>query len=109
MKSRWDVWIADVRYEDKPRQSKCRPVVILDSQTTFTLSLKGTSQDPREDYTGEYVLKYWREAGLEKETVIRCSMPIQLNESDFRFRIGRLCPVDIYNIKMILKDMPWYL
>ena len=107
MKYRWDVWIATVRYEDIPQISKIRPVVILDSNAIFTLSLKGTSHESREGYPGEYRLKYWKEAGLEKETVIRCSQPIQLHERDFKRRIGTLHPADIFNIKMILKDMPW--
>lgn len=108
MKSRWDVWIATVKYEDNPNLSKIRPVVILDSRAMFTLSLKGTSQEPREKCFGEYVLKYWKEAGLKKQTVIRCSQPIQLRDGDFKFRIGTLDPVDIFNIKMILKDMSWF-
>lgn len=108
MKTRWDVWLADVSHEENPEISEPRPVVILDSGGYFTFSLKGTSHEPRDNFTGEYKLMYWKEAGLKKETVIRCSKLLKLNDSDFRFKIGVLHPVDIINIQDILPDMPWF-
>ena len=50
---KWDIYIADVPFEDLP-ETKLRPVVVLEDSVILIDCLKMTSQAPR---PGEYVLK----------------------------------------------------
>lgn len=91
----WDVYIANVPFEDLP-QSKPRPVVILADSVLVVDCLKMTSQPPRR---GEYALQKWREAGLLKPTTVRISKRLLLNHSALLKRIGALHPIDIFEIQ----------
>ena len=52
----WEVWWAEVYFEDHPEEAKRRPVLVLENQTCIVLSLKITSHPPRMDsFMGEYV------------------------------------------------------
>lgn len=93
--TRWDVYIADVPFEDLPR-SKVRPVIILEDEVVLIDCLKMTSHPPRD---GEYALQKWQEAGLHKPTTVRISKRLVLPPDAFRKRIGALQPVDIIEIQ----------
>lgn len=95
---KWDVYIADVPFEDLP-QAKARPVIILSDFVVFVDCLKMTSQPPRR---GEYVLKKWKEAALDKQTTVRISKRLSLPPSAFRKRLGALHPIDIIEIQKLL-------
>ena len=60
---RWDIWWADIPYEDNPEMSKVRPVVVADKGTYFYLTFKMTSHAPRPDFEGEYSVQYWKKQG----------------------------------------------
>lgn len=91
----WDVYIADVPFEDLP-QSKLRPVIILVDSVLVVDCLKMTSKPPR---PREYALQKWREAGLLKPTTVRISKRLLLNRNSLRKRIGALHPIDILEIQ----------
>lgn len=93
--TRWDIYFANVPFEDVP-QSKPRPVIILDDSVVIIDCLKMTSQPPR---PGEYVLQYWKEAGLKKPTTVRLSKRLALQPSAFIRRLGSLHPIDIIEIQ----------
>ena len=92
---KWDVYMADVPFEDLP-ESKVRPVVVLDEETKSVDCLKMTSHPPR---AGEYALQYWKEAGLLKQTTVRLSKRLELPSEAFRKHIWTLHPVDIVEIE----------
>jgi hypothetical protein len=92
---KWDIYFANVPFEDIP-QAKPRPVIVLEDSTVVVDCLKMTSQPPRQ---GEYVLQYWKEAGLMKPTVVRISKRLRLSPSDFIKRFGTLHPIDIIEIQ----------
>lgn len=92
---KWDIYMADVPFEDLP-QSKPRPVIILEDSVVVIDCLKMTSQSPR---YGEYTLQKWREAGLLKPTTVRISKRLVLEPGLFRKRIGSLHPIDIIEIQ----------
>ncbi len=79
----WEVWWADVAFEDAPHIRKRRPVVVLDHQNAIVLSLKVTSHTPRSQFAGEYALAYWQEAGLSKPSTVRITKLLRLRETDF--------------------------
>lgn len=94
--TKWDVYIADVPFEDI-MESKVRPVVIVDDSIVATIDcIKLTSHPPR---SGEYALKYWKEAGLHKPTTVRLSKVLSLSPTNLKTRIGSLHIVDILEIE----------
>lgn len=103
---KWDVWEADVPFEEG-KGSKKRPVVILEDKELIVLSLKMTSHKPRYDsLEGEYELKKWQQAGLIKPTVVQCSKLLKLEKSLITDKyFGRLAATDIIGLKQILKYM----
>lgn len=99
---RWDIYLANVRFEDAPNQSKIRPVIVIDNNTVVSVTInciKMTSQPPR---NGEYVLKDWSAAGLKKQTTVRISKVLKLNKADFIKQIGVVQPIDIVEIQKLL-------
>ena len=98
---KWDVCIANVKYEDMP-VSKVRPVLVLGNQSATVLGLKMTSQQPRQ---GEYVLVQWSKAGLKKPTTVRVSKQLCIQEQDIRAKIGHLTPVDIAGVQKAINDL----
>lgn len=104
--NRWEIWKANVRFEEK-NGSKPRPVLILDEKRMIVVALKMTSHGPRyKKLEGEYEVFRWKEAGLEKPTVIQCSKLLQLQHSDMiDFQYGKLTAVDIVGLQAILKYM----
>lgn len=98
----WDIWLARVGYEDSQAE-KIRPVLILDdSCTAVIVSLKMTSQPPREGVWGEYRMEHWLDSGLKKPTVIRCSKVLYLGPEAFVHKIGILHPADLRKVWEIL-------
>lgn len=87
-----DVVIADVYLEDKPDVSKPRPVVVLevDDDLLVVVGLKVTSHPPRPWVAGEVVLQDWKEEGLMKPSVARCSKKVALTLPDIKLRCGSL-------------------
>lgn len=104
--NRWDIWEADVPFEEI-NQSKKRPVVILSEREALVLSLKMTSHEPRyKKLEGEYELMKWAEAGLLKPTVVQCSKVLRLNKGALtNKKYGRLAATDIIGLTQLLKYM----
>ena len=103
---RWDIWEANVRFEEKSR-SKRRPVLVLSEKEYVVFSLKMTSHEPRyKKLEGEYEIMKWSEAGLLKPTVIQCSKLLELSETDFTDKkYGRLTATDIIGLQAMLRYM----
>lgn len=100
--NKWDVWLAAVKFEDKPDVIKERPVIIYDKHKAFLLSFKVTGQMPRKNFAGEYVLQEWKEAGLDTVSVVRTEQQLKLVPQDFRKKLGHLRTRDIMALKVIM-------
>ncbi len=100
--SKWEVWFAKVAFDDDPTKIKERPVLVMDDRNCYILSFKITSHAPRLNFSGEYSLVKWSEAGLLKPSTVRTLKRLKLIETDFVHKIGRLHPVDILGIMNIL-------
>lgn len=98
----WEIWYAKVKFDDDPSIVKNRPVVILEDKKAYLLSLKVTSAPPRNNYYGEYQLIKWQESGLKKPSTVRISKKLKLYDNDMCYKIGRLHPVDIMKIRILL-------
>ncbi|MCL2226264.1 MAG: hypothetical protein FWB97_01350 [Oscillospiraceae bacterium] len=88
---KWELWLAKVKYEDDPNTVKIRPVLIVAPQEVLVIAFKMTGTERIQDYK----VKDWQGAGLDKETFIRVSLRLALQEHDLSSKIGMLQPNDI--------------
>ena len=102
MANKWEIWLANVKFDDDPNSVKRRPVLVLDHNVAYILSVKITSHAPRPNFKGEYALKFWKIAGLAKPSTARLSKKLRLRDTDLVRKIGRLHPVDIIYIQKLL-------
>ena len=101
--NRWDVYWADVPFEEDALQCKRRPVVIASDRTVYVLVLRVTSHAARLDDPYDYTLQEWGFAGLTKESVVRVRKIAQLRPEAIGEYIGRLHPVDILGIQACMQ------
>ena len=97
----WDIYLAEVKFQDRDIW-KNRPVLIIEDKITLVISLKMTSHSPRE---GEYAIKYWKRANLNKPTTVRINKILTLDKSQLIHKIGRLQAEDIEEIKLLIDDL----
>lgn len=96
---KWEIWLAEVSFEEDATKSKARPVLILpDGYDIKVLKITSHSKRNGSDYS---VLK-WKEAGLQMPSIIRGNRIILMQQSDFYHRIGKLHIVDITNVKALI-------
>ena len=100
--NRWDVWLADVPFEDIPSERKPRPVLIMDNAIIVLGAFKMTTHSPRDAL--DYRLIDYKAAGLPMETVVRLSKFLVLDAVDFIRPFGRLSLIDIMAIQKLLSN-----
>ena len=101
--NRWDVWIADVPFEDIPAILKARPVLIMDNAVIVLGVFKMTSHSQRDAL--DYEIVEYKAAGLPLATVVRLSKYLILDAVHFRHPIGRLASIDIVAIQKLLSNL----
>lgn len=105
----YEVWRIAFEFDDQPGVAKYRPVVIgaVDEGYAEVLVVKVTTHEPRQGFPGEIPLNGWREAGLEKPSVARCSrtliVPIEAFEGQRRY--GALVQADADAVAAALRDL----
>ena len=98
---KYDIWIAKVNFAEI-KGYKVRPVLVIDSNNIFVLSLKITGHAPREEDPLDYKIVHWKESGLEKPSTLRIGQKLQVPESNFYKKIGHLHSEDIKNVDAII-------
>ena len=101
---RWEVWLANVKFEDS-NLIKTRPVIVAEDKTVYFLCYKITGQPPRTNIQGEYEIIEWQSAGLDTISTVRLSQPIKLLPDKFIRKLGSLKTKDIMRIKLLLMNM----
>ena len=99
----WELWWAQVAFEDDPTKSKVRPVLVIAPGVAYILSLYVTTKDARKHVEGDYEIRYWRESGLSDPSTIRTSKKLRLVSTDFVKKIGRLHHADVHVVMKILE------
>lgn len=99
MTKQYEIWRAKVVFEDAPDIVKERPVLIINENMYFIMAQKLTGTD-RGDNEDEMPIKYWREAGLDKETHIRLSKLLKLQKNDLVSKVGKLDDRDIMRFEL---------
>lgn len=103
----YDVWRLSFEYEDQPGVSKMRPVVVgaVDGERAAVLVVKVTGHGPRAEFPGEVRLSGWRDAGLDKPSVARCSKTLVVPTEAFagQLRYGHLNEEDALAVAEALR------
>jgi mRNA-degrading endonuclease toxin of MazEF toxin-antitoxin module len=91
----WDIWLAYIHFEDKPKVGKVRPVLLVAVREQACAVVKLTTVSVRPD-TFDIPLSRWKESGLVAPTTARCDQIIILNTRDILRSepLGRLQPTD---------------
>jgi mRNA interferase MazF len=100
-----DVWLADVIFKDT-LQSKQRPVLIVGNELALDVDViiaPITSQQPRNGF--DVVLKYWREAGLLKPSLVRTSKIIPIHGSELKRKLGVLHEHDLDRVLHMCREL----
>ncbi len=98
-------------YDDQPGVFKKRPVIVIGSQEVngeiLVLSVKVTRHEARPGFSGEVVLEDWKQEGLPKPSVARCSklarLPVRCFSPEKRY--GRLSDADARSVCRALESM----
>lgn len=103
--NRYDIYLADVSWTnpDGTIESKVRPVMIYDTISAIPLSHPITSHQARPNYSGDYTIVKWREAGLRVPSTLRMDIIIDNINGVILRQIGRLDEYDIQRIEDLLQ------
>ena len=105
----YDVWQMSFEYEDQPGVAKVRPVVIgaVDGGRAVVLAVKVTGHGPRPEFPGEVRLRGWKNAGLDKPSVARCSKTLVVPTEAFtgQMRYGHLNEEDALAVAEALREV----
>ena len=96
LREAWSIWWAVVYFEDSLNESKVRPVIILEDRSALCLSLKVTSREKNDRF--HVKIKQWEYAGLDKPSWVDISKILEIDEKDFKEKIGTLDPEDVFTI-----------
>ena len=80
--------------------TKKRPVVIINNGLGIDIDMSTvriTSKKPRNKFDIE--IKNWKEAGLDKPSVVRCSKINTISVGQQLLKVGRLEPEDLERVK----------
>lgn len=99
----WEVWRAKVRYEDDPKKSKKRPVLVIPSERNSydgIACLKITSQGKKIEI--DYTIPNWKELGLtEGSTILIGREPLWIPRKDLIKRLCKLPPHGIFAVELL--------
>ena len=94
MYNKWDIWLAEVPFEDI-NERKTRPILVIEGKGYYIDCWKMTSNISAQ---GSIKLIKWKEAGLNVETSVILSKKLELSEMYLHHKIGVLHPFDILRI-----------
>lgn len=100
---RWEIYWANVPFEDQPAVGKMRPVIVCADKQVYVLTIKVTHHEARECSPYDYQLIYWKEAGLSQESAVRVDKISKLVPEDFGEYIGMVQPADALEIQKIMQ------
>lgn len=101
--NRWDIYWADVPFEEDCSQKKSRPVIIAKDNSIYVLVIRITSHETRDNDPYDYLLQEWKYANLEKASVVRIRKIAQLKPDAVHDYIGRIHPADALEIQKCME------
>lgn len=93
----YDVYWANIQYEDDSKISEIRPAIIwkVDTQNALISLLKGTTKGLK---TNNIEIKNWQNAGLDSRTYVYVDRIIEVPLEDIKNRIRHLSLSDLNRI-----------
>lgn len=100
---KWEVWHARFDFSEG-KGYKYRPVIVVGTSVSGNMVMMVTSANNKLHLPHDYVIKFWEQAGLEKPSIARADRIVEIPPTYLGTagRIGRLCEVDIAEIKSLL-------
>lgn len=96
---RGEVWTVELK-------EKRRPVVIVSNENVVVeldhLIASVTSQQARNEL--DVIIEYWKEAGLDKPSIVRCSKLNTLHYKELLFKIGKLHESDLERVLTTIRN-----
>lgn len=96
---RGEIWTVELN-------GKRRPVVIVSNDNVAAeldhLIATVTSKQVRNEF--DVVIEYWKEAGLDKPSVVRCSKLNTLHYQELLFKIGKLYESDLERVLTTIRN-----
>lgn len=100
----YEIWLAEVKFEQDHHEVKKRPVLILDSEEIYYVEVSQiTSHELRDWDWFDYEITDYKACGLKKPSTIRLNKVVSLVERNLIHKIGELTRLDIINVEIILK------
>lgn len=102
----WEIWHARFDYEEGDGY-KYRPVIVVGVREDGSLVMMVTSSTNKLHLKHDYLLRDWREAGLDKPSIARADRVVEIPPGYLGTagRIGRLTERDISAICAILAQI----
>lgn len=101
---RWDIYWAEVPFEDDPTQTKLRPAIIARDKIETALVIRVTSRGARDCDPYDYEIQDWKAAGLKEPSTVRISKITQILPDKIYDFIGRLSIGDIFEIQRLMDE-----
>lgn len=98
---KYDIFLANVVFEDNTNQSKVRPIVELANGNNLIIGAKITSHAPRADFKDEYQIVDYYGTGLTTKSTIRLSKIINIPNTSIIKKLGKLSKTDIQNLNKL--------
>ena len=90
------MWSAEFPFDESPKNSKIRPVLVLkvdkENERVSVLSMKITSAQPRDKY--DFILMDWKDIPIDHESTIRPAHVKYLPLDNFVEYLGRVSEQD---------------
>jgi len=99
----WEIWSANVRFEEEPDKVKERPVLVFPDGTVY-VAHPITSHVVRKNDPMDYPILKWQEAGLDHPSTLRLGKRIALKRADLHRCCGALAIEDVRLVQRALKQ-----
>jgi len=105
----FEIWLVYLRFIDRPKTGKVRPVLAVGAKEDTLAVAKITSKLPVSD-TGDISIAQWQQAGLNVPSTIRCPQIFEINPGELLrdAPIGTLQPVDIVQVTQEMIDLGYF-
>jgi len=101
-----DIWLVYLRFTDRPKVGKVRPVLVVGAKESIVLVAKITSKPPIKD-SGDIAITQWEQAGLNVPSTVRCSQVFEISSGELLrdAPIGALQPYDAEQVVQAMAQL----
>lgn len=103
--AKWDIWHVRFAYEEK-HGYKYRPAIVVAVSEDGSQVMMVSDANNKLQLEGDYLIKDWQEAGLDKPSIARVQRVVEIPPSYIGKggKFGHLSERDARNIEILLKQ-----